>query len=218
MTRAQIIQLINVGRAKLGWDEDTYRAVLARFGGVPDEAGRVSLNSLSPDGMNALLAHMRNSGFVPQARKAPHNLHAATRAELTKIEAYLADAGQPWQYAQNLARRMCKGKRIEWCSKAELASIIAALDADARKRLSAVLQDTFGPQWQDIATGIAALLWNFDGARRDITAYAQTMSHVLRWWRGELEAACVWPPDADKPWQCCSACQLRALARQGTAA
>ena len=55
--------------------------------------------------------------------------------QLGKIGALLADARRPWAYSHAVARRICKVERIEWCNKDQLASVIAALQIDANRRL-----------------------------------------------------------------------------------
>ncbi len=199
------MRLINVGRGQLKWDEDLYRQTLSRFGGKADADGRVSLKSLSVSQMQQLLEHMRKAGFKNQVPKAPRNLKVRSRAELTKIEALLADAGRPWEYGKALAQRMYKKSALEFCSPGELAGIVAALDKDAIKRHAAELQELFGERWESRANEIATLLFGFDGQHRNIGSYSQPMSQVLRWWRGEVEAYCERPVNPDKP-QCCMAC------------
>lgn len=216
MNRAQLIRVINVGRAKLGWDDDTYRATLGRFGGRADADGRISLNTLTEPEMNKLLAHMRKSGFSQKPSQRPKNADTSTRRELKKIEALIADAGQGWGYARGVMKRVTKGtkERLEFCSPYELAAIIAALEHNARLRLANELQAVFGDHWSDIAARIAATLFGFDAEHRDITRYAEPMSKALRWWRGELEAACRWPVDIDKP-NCCIGCYQIAMTKAG---
>lgn len=216
MNRAQLIRVVNVGRAKLGWDEDLYRATLARFGGRADADGRVSLNTLTEAEMAKLLAFMRKSGFSLQPPKRPKNADTKNRAELLKIEALLADAGQPWDYALGIMKRVTKGQkeRLEFCTAAELAHIIAALERNAIKRLSAELEAVFGDGWTNVAAIIAGTLFGFDYQHRQIDRYPKAMSQVLRWHRGELEAACVWPVDIERP-SCCAGCYQVAASRAG---
>lgn len=135
MNTIQAIKLINIGRAKLGWDEDLYRSALLVHGGTPDASGRVSLKSLSLAQMAALLAHMRRCGFAPTPQpRQPHNLNVPSRAMLTKIEALLAEAGKDWRYAEGIIRRITRGKkqRLEFCTNQEMAAVIGALERNAR--------------------------------------------------------------------------------------
>jgi phage gp16-like protein len=196
MTAAQLIKSINVGRAKLGWDEDLYRDTLARFGGTPDGDGRVSLKSLSVAQMTQLLAHMRSSGFKQANR--PANVNVPARAELTKVEALLTDMGKPWAYAEAILRGQTKGAKtkLTFASRDELADVIAALDRTNVHRLHQDLGTELqrhGMTWSDAGIA-AALLFDFN-ARRDIKRYSQAMSQVLRWLRGELAPVCDWRGD-----------------------
>jgi phage gp16-like protein len=213
MNQAQLMRVINVGRGKLGWDEDLYRQTLAKFGGKPDTAGHVSLKSLSLGQMTQLLDHMRKSGFSAQPPRQPKNLKVRGRAELTRIEALLADAGRPWDYGKTLALRMYKKQALEFCSPGELAGIVAALDKDAIRRHRADLEQLFGEHWEQRASEIATVLFGFDGQHRNIGSYSEPMSKVLRWWDGKVEAYCERPVNPDNP-RCCTACYQIAVAAQ----
>jgi len=199
MTPAQLLKLINIGRAKLGWDDDVYRPTLLRFGGRPDAEGRVSLKSLSFQQQQDLLEYMRKQGFKPAVPGRPNNTDAARRTQLKKIEALLTDAGKPWAYADSIMKRVTKGRKrkMEFCSADDLSAIVGALEATALNRLHRELGDQLqreGWSWAD--AGIAVqLLFGFS-ARRDLSRYAETMSQLLRWLRGDpaVTPASAWPP------------------------
>jgi phage gp16-like protein len=73
--------------------------------------------------------------LAPEPRvwgQAPRTLR--TRPQLRKIAALLYDGGRPWGYALSLARRIAKKERLELCSDADLAKIIAALAIDQQRR------------------------------------------------------------------------------------
>lgn len=56
----------------------------------------------------------------------------------------------------------------------------------------------------------AQLLFDFS-PRREVVSYTQPMSQVLRWWRGQLTAACAWPvAPTTTGLQCCGGCMRRA--------
>ena len=87
---AREIQIIQIARSSLGMDDDTYRALIARIG-----RGAKSSKDLTPLQRQAVIAHMKASGFKLQAKRAP--LKGATRGEpqLAKLRALwwaLADA------------------------------------------------------------------------------------------------------------------------------
>lgn len=196
MTRAQLIKVINVGRAQLGWDDDLYRGTLARFGGTADADGRVSLTTLNEAQMRSLLAHMRSAGFAASQGR-PHNAEVRTRAEISKIEALLADTGKPWAYAEAILKTQTRGRkqRIAFANEDELKGVVAALERHNLKLLSAALSETLkreGWTWHD--AGVAAeLLFGFRHRRRDLTRYTEFMGNLLRWFRGEVAPFTPWP-------------------------
>lgn len=186
----------------LGIDQDTYRDVLWVQGQVTSAA------ELDGAGRAKLIAHM--TALLPKSKAQypgrPHNTDAAERADLRKIEALLTDAGKPWAYAEAMLKHMSRGRkvRMEFAGASERSAIIAALHKAAIKRLTAEMEVVFGEGWASFAGKAAALLFDFDAMRCSIEAYPEPMSKVLRWWRGELEAACQWPP-RDRN-LCCGGC------------
>lgn len=60
--RKKLIQLVHVGKSKLGWDETAYRAFLS---GV---CGKESAACMSERELNAALSAMRRAGFVTVPR------------------------------------------------------------------------------------------------------------------------------------------------------
>lgn len=121
--RARLIQLIHIGKGKLGLDDATYRALLTAHGQAD------SCTQMSLTGLQAVLKHMEGSGFKPAARAAfpgrPNNCDS--KPMLLKIEALLADRKLPWKYASAISLRMFGKERLEFCSDAELHAVIAAL-------------------------------------------------------------------------------------------
>lgn len=85
-------------------------------------------------------AHLYNAGFkatdttAQRSFKKPE-LAIGTDKEplLRKIEAYLAEAKRPWDYAHGMARRMFKVNRLQWCQARQLHKIVAAMEYDARR-------------------------------------------------------------------------------------
>ena len=134
MDRAQLIRLINVGRAKLGWDEDLYRALLARFGGQADADGRVSLKSLTDGQMQALLDHQRTSGFRPVAPQRPAQDKAALVAKVRALLINVPGGARSDAYADAMALRMFQVEKFTWCTPMQLHKLVAALAIDSRRR------------------------------------------------------------------------------------
>jgi phage gp16-like protein len=138
--RPSALAQIHIAKKALGLDDDTYRAMLFAVARVH------SARDLDHAGREAVLAHMKRSGWKPAAPKTkaapgtpragePHNLHSAARGpQLQKIEAQLASAGRPWAYAHNIARRMFGLANVALANEAQLQKIIAALAYDAKRR------------------------------------------------------------------------------------
>ena len=208
--RGRELGMIHILKAKLGLTDEQYRDVLW------SQARVDSAKNLDEHGRRKVVAHLRahlnrRDGSRYPAR--PNNADAAGRGELRKIEALLADAGLPWSYAEAVMRSQTRGRkeRLEFCTARELVGILAALERQALKRLAAQLQDTFGGNWESVASSIARELFGFDASHRDVSRYSEIMSKVLRWWRGEPGIR-AWPVDVQRP-ACCAGCYQMALVR-----
>ncbi|WP_124339807.1 gp16 family protein [Pseudomonas chlororaphis] len=122
---------IHIAKKDLGLDDDTYRALLVRVAGVR------SAKDLAPKQIGQVLAEFTRLGWQPskvkaKGRKAP--APAPDRAKLiAKVEAFLAEAQRPWEYADGMAKRMFKVERAEWLDPAQLHKMVAALTYDARR-------------------------------------------------------------------------------------
>ncbi|MGB0218338.1 MAG: phage protein GemA/Gp16 family protein [Sinimarinibacterium flocculans] len=206
--RKRDIQRIHILKSQLGLDDETYRGVLWA------QATVHSSTELDGHGRRLVINHLealvaKTGRTFP---KRPHNVSAKNRGELKKIEALLTDAGKPWAYAEAMARHMYRKQRIAFCAPHELAGILAALEKAALKRLKSELSDELTRQGQDwpYAFAIAKLLFGFDTTRRELERYAETLSNVLRWLRGDLAPVfCERPINRERP-QCCLGCAQRA--------
>lgn len=122
---------IHIAKKDLGLDDDTYRALLGRVSGVR------SAKDLNPRQIGAVLAEFERLGWASTTTKktvrtAPSP--AVDRAKLVgKIEAFLAEAKRPWEYADGMASRMFKVERVEWLDPEQLRKMVAALSYDARR-------------------------------------------------------------------------------------
>jgi len=120
---------IHIGKTQLALDDDTYRAMLRRVGGVE------SAKDLTVEGATKVLKHMERSGFKPKASAKRRPRVAGPRtAQLGKIEALLKDAGRSWEYVNGMVKRICKVDAIEFCDDVMLGKLIAALQIDAKRR------------------------------------------------------------------------------------
>lgn len=130
--RNAAIGKIHIGKEQLGMDEETYRAMLLTLGGVK------SSKDLTNEGLNKVLRHLEKAGAVFTTKKKhgrkPNNLPSGSdrNAKLSKIEALLAEAKRPWEYAHAMAKRMYKKDALEFCDHHELTGIIAALVKNAK--------------------------------------------------------------------------------------
>jgi phage gp16-like protein len=129
MIAKTVLAKVHVAKKQLALDDDTYRAMLRSVAGVE------SAKDLTPEGAAKLLRHMERCGFQPikSAHRRPR-VAASRSAQLGKIEALLADAGRPWEYINGMVKRICKVDAIEFCDGEMLGKLIAALQADAKRR------------------------------------------------------------------------------------
>jgi phage gp16-like protein len=187
---------IHILKSQLKLDDESYRNVLWTVGRVD------SSKDLDMHGRKAVIEHLeahlaRRDPKAAQYRSRPHNADTGRRKPLRKIEAYLADAGRPWAYVEEMARHMYGKQRIVFCDGDELAGLVAALDAEAKKRLIPALEaelKAIGEGWR--YAKIAACECFDLPVRRDVQASAQAMSQVLRWLQGRLAPSCSWPQPA----------------------
>jgi phage gp16-like protein len=119
---------IHIAKKDLALDEDTYRAMLQRVAGVS------SAKDLSPLKTSAVLTELVRLGWKPKKSKVGRAEVAPDREKLvSKIEAFLAEAGREWAYADGMALRMFKVERVEWLDARQLGSMVSALTYDAKR-------------------------------------------------------------------------------------
>ncbi|SEL25155.1 Mu-like prophage protein gp16 [Kosakonia sacchari] len=126
-----LIGAIKAGQAHLGWDDVTYRSVLARLCG-----GKTSSTKCTIDELQAVREYMHEQGFPRQSAKHGRRPRVAKSREtiLAKITALLADANRPWNYAEKMCDHMFQVKRIEWLTTEQLTKLMQALIIDASRR------------------------------------------------------------------------------------
>lgn len=125
---ANLIKVIHTGKKALGWDDETYRAVLARV------TGKCSARDCTETELERVVLYMRDQGFASTAKygRKP-NVAIGKKAVLGKIEALLTEAGRPWKYAESMAKRMFKRDALEWLTIEQLTSLMNALQYDAKR-------------------------------------------------------------------------------------
>lgn len=125
--RNNALAQIHIAKAQLGLDDDTYRAMLWGLARVKSAA------DLDHAGRAKVLAHLKASGFKDKRAGRPRP--APDRVEqVRKVEALLADAGRPWDYAHAMAKRMFGVERVDFCTPDHLQRLIAALVYDQKRR------------------------------------------------------------------------------------
>ncbi|AXE33101.1 MULTISPECIES: gp16 family protein [Chromobacterium] len=119
---------IHIAKKELGLDDDTYRAMLLSVGGA------ASSKDLSPAGVDRVLAHMKRCGWKPKSKAADKPSVGQSKKRLvSKLEALLAEADRPWDYADAMAQRMYGVERAGWLAPVQLHGLVAALTYDAKR-------------------------------------------------------------------------------------
>ena len=121
---------IHIAKKELGMDDDTYRAMLQNVAGVR------SAKELNAAGAAKVLAHLQRCGWKPKTAakvgrkpKPP----AGRAAVMGKVEALLAEAKRPWEYAHAMALRMFQVEKVDWLDDQQLQKLMAALIYDAKR-------------------------------------------------------------------------------------
>jgi len=137
--RTSQIRTIKVAVRQLGLDEETYRALLVRVTGKSScaqmniaERGKV-LDALKAQGFE--LVRSGQSVFHHRPKDTRREPKADNTRMLRKVEALLADAKRPWDYAHSMARHMFGVDRLEFLRGGQLHKLVAALQIDANRRL-----------------------------------------------------------------------------------
>jgi len=136
LASAKQIQLIHIAKAKLGMDDEAYRALLH------DRCRVASSKDLTFGQASRLIDELKRKGGIDPRKGRPRNMQTrdrknysqVTRArQLEKIEALLTVGGKSWSYADALAQRICKVDVIAWVPDHELYKIITALRKQAQR-------------------------------------------------------------------------------------
>ncbi len=126
----RMIGAIKAGQAALGWDDVTYRSVLARLTGKPSS----TLCTVAE--LEQVKEYMHQQGYPRKAKKHGRkpSVPASKKTVLGKIEALLADAKRPWQYAETMAQHMFGVRYVDWLDIQQLTKLMQALIIDAKRR------------------------------------------------------------------------------------
>lgn len=129
--RSRELARIHAAAKQLDMDDETYRAFLQRVTGVR------SAKDLDSSGRGAVIRELVRLGARVDKRARHHPgcpKGVKEKPMLRKVEALLADAKRPWDYAHGLAERMFNVKRIEWLRDDQLHKLVAAMQIDANRR------------------------------------------------------------------------------------
>ncbi|ENS5448867.1 TPA: gp16 family protein [Morganella morganii] len=127
----KLVGIIKAAQQYLKMDDETYRSVLVRL------TGKDSATRLTPDELGAVRDYFHAHGYPRRSPKKygrKPNVPVPKKSVLNKIEALLADAGRPWEYAESLAKRMFNRQKIDWLDHDELVKLMQALAVDQKRR------------------------------------------------------------------------------------
>ena len=126
--KANLIRIIHTGKSSLGWDDDTYRDVLAR------QTGKSSARDCTTAELEKVVLYMRTQGFAPSSRGRRPRVATGRKAMLGKIEAMLAEASRPWSYLDGIVERMLgEAKPLEWLNDDQVRKLMQMLIVDAKR-------------------------------------------------------------------------------------
>jgi len=127
------IALLHVGYKQLGLRREDWEALLLGNFGV------AHTDELPSAQVPRALALLEEMGFRPQFQQ--QNRKRYQRADgagkiLAKIGRLLEELGQPWSYAEGIAKRQWKKDKLEFCTPAQLHAVLIALIQAQKKRSS----------------------------------------------------------------------------------
>ncbi|HAT1513818.1 TPA: regulatory protein GemA [Morganella morganii] len=125
------VGIIKAAQQYLKMDDETYRRVLVRL------TGKDSATKLTPDELGTVRDYFHAQGYPRRSPKKygrKPNVPVSKKSVLNKIEALLADAGRPWEYAESMAERMFNRQKIDWLDHGELTKLMQALTIDQKRR------------------------------------------------------------------------------------
>ncbi|GKW40716.1 GemA protein [Pectobacterium carotovorum subsp. carotovorum] len=129
----RMIGAIKAGQSALGWDDATYRSVLARL------TGKSSSTLCTIAELEKVTEYLHQQGWPRKAKKHGRkpSVPASKKTVLSKVEALLADASRPWQYAETMAQNMFGVRYVDWLDIQQLTKLMQALIIDAKRRKKA---------------------------------------------------------------------------------
>jgi phage gp16-like protein len=121
------IKLIQMGRAQLGLDDDTYRALLARLAN-----GKTSSSALTAQEADQVIKHMKAAGFVVKSKGEPKATMGAREDQMAKLRA--------------LWKAMVAVKAVG--PRDTVEALDQAIESWAKKRMPSLTALRFATSWQ----------------------------------------------------------------------
>lgn len=128
--KQRLVQLLHVGRSKLGMDEETYRSLI---GNVSKDPARTSSKDLSLQEMEIVLTRMQQAGFSvkprrPQTRKLADDEQSKLIRHLWLRLHELGAVRDPSEQAMaSFVSRQTKIQALQWLSSAQASRVIEGL-------------------------------------------------------------------------------------------
>lgn len=129
--KRKLMQLVHIGKNKLGLDDATYRDMLWQV------TGKRSSRDCTAAMLKKVIERMETHGFkITPAKKHQTKKPDAAKSKqalMDKIEALLTDGGYPWEYAESMAKHMYKVDALTFCDGRQIRGIITALTKNQQK-------------------------------------------------------------------------------------
>lgn len=129
--KKKMMQLVHIGKNKLGLDDATYRDMLWQV------TAKRSSRDCTAAMLKKVIERMETHGFsITPAKKHQTKKPDAAKSKqalMDKIEALLTDGGYPWEYAESMVKHMYKVDALTFCDGHQLRGIITALTKNQQK-------------------------------------------------------------------------------------
>lgn len=128
--KQRLVQLLHIGRSKLGMDEETYRSLI---GNVSKDPARTSSKDLSLQELEIALTRMQQAGFSvkprrPQTRKLADDDQSKLIRHLWLCLHELGAVRDPSESAMaSFVTRQTKIQALQWLSSAQASRVIESL-------------------------------------------------------------------------------------------
>lgn len=114
------VKLLHIAKSKTRMDDDTYRALLGRYGASSSKDPH-----LQPAHYHEMMDLFAGLGFVPGPRAA--TAAGGTRAQMAQIERLCAQYQVDDRRLQGIVKRVTGRDALKWCGRKDLSKVIQAL-------------------------------------------------------------------------------------------